>query len=211
MEKEIESKRAQLRASQERLYSIENEIRQNEGHLYGHQRHQKELQVKIGTVLIFRNWSVFHNYFDFYFFFRWMIVFSVYPYFCCLLTLLFAFMLFTFVHCLEQNDRSYINLSMCFFYCMVYFLVLNLTNFSCFFDTNRKLLRYLMQLPFPFFPLLFLLNLTSSFLESCFSSCFSFIFLIHFNMLNMSPLSFNFFIKHITTISHISLFSSISR
>ncbi|KAK2520159.1 Smc6 [Columba livia] len=47
LEKEIENKKAQLRASQECLYSIENEIRQNEGHLHGHQRHQKELQVKI--------------------------------------------------------------------------------------------------------------------------------------------------------------------
>ncbi|XP_065488237.1 structural maintenance of chromosomes protein 6 isoform X2 [Caloenas nicobarica] len=47
LEREVENKKAQLRASQERLYSIENEIRQNEGHLHGHQRHQKELQVKI--------------------------------------------------------------------------------------------------------------------------------------------------------------------
>ncbi|NXD55698.1 SMC6 protein, partial [Corvus moneduloides] len=44
---EIENKRAQLTASQQRLYSIENEIRQNEDHLYGHRRHQKQLQVKI--------------------------------------------------------------------------------------------------------------------------------------------------------------------
>ncbi|NXE34127.1 SMC6 protein, partial [Ptilorrhoa leucosticta] len=50
LDKEIESKRAQLTASQERLYSIENEIRQNEDHLYGHRRHQKELQVKIRTA-----------------------------------------------------------------------------------------------------------------------------------------------------------------
>ncbi|NWV78212.1 SMC6 protein, partial [Dasyornis broadbenti] len=47
LDKEIESRRAQLTASQERLYSIENEIRQNEDHLYGHRRHQKQLQVKI--------------------------------------------------------------------------------------------------------------------------------------------------------------------
>lgn len=59
MEKEIENKKAQLTASQQHLYSIENEIRQNEDHLHGHRRHQKELQVKIGAVLIFRNWSVF--------------------------------------------------------------------------------------------------------------------------------------------------------
>ncbi|NXQ63007.1 SMC6 protein, partial [Anthoscopus minutus] len=47
LDKEIENKRAQLTASQQRLHSIENEIRQNEDHLYGHQRHQKQLQVKI--------------------------------------------------------------------------------------------------------------------------------------------------------------------
>ncbi|NXB93717.1 SMC6 protein, partial [Vidua chalybeata] len=47
LDKEIENKRAQLTASQQRLYSIENEIRQNEDHLYGHRRHQKQLQVKI--------------------------------------------------------------------------------------------------------------------------------------------------------------------
>ncbi|NXM11277.1 SMC6 protein, partial [Ploceus nigricollis] len=47
LNKEIENKRAQLTASQQRLYSIENEIRQNEDHLYGHRRHQKQLQVKI--------------------------------------------------------------------------------------------------------------------------------------------------------------------
>ncbi|NXU43561.1 SMC6 protein, partial [Drymodes brunneopygia] len=47
LDKEIENKRAQLAASQQRLYSIENEIRQNEDHLYGHRRHQKQLQVKI--------------------------------------------------------------------------------------------------------------------------------------------------------------------
>ncbi|NXP68402.1 SMC6 protein, partial [Chloropsis cyanopogon] len=47
LDKEIENKRAQLTASQQRLCSIENEIRQNEDHLYGHRRHQKQLQVKI--------------------------------------------------------------------------------------------------------------------------------------------------------------------
>ncbi|NXB67698.1 SMC6 protein, partial [Struthidea cinerea] len=47
LDKEIENKRAQLAASQQRLYSIENEIKQNEDHLYGHRRHQKQLQVKI--------------------------------------------------------------------------------------------------------------------------------------------------------------------
>ncbi|NWV12805.1 SMC6 protein, partial [Ptilonorhynchus violaceus] len=47
LDKEIENRRAQLTASQQRLHSIENEIRQNEDHLYGHRRHQKELQVKI--------------------------------------------------------------------------------------------------------------------------------------------------------------------
>uniref|UniRef100_A0A8C5INI9 Structural maintenance of chromosomes 6 n=1 Tax=Junco hyemalis TaxID=40217 RepID=A0A8C5INI9_JUNHY len=59
LNKEIENKRAQLTASQQRLHSIENEIRQNEDHLYGHRRHQKQLQVKMGTVLVFRNSSVF--------------------------------------------------------------------------------------------------------------------------------------------------------
>ncbi|KAJ7420625.1 Structural maintenance of chromosomes protein 6 [Willisornis vidua] len=44
LDKEIENKRAQLAESQHRLYSIENEIRQNEDHLYGHRRHQKEIQ-----------------------------------------------------------------------------------------------------------------------------------------------------------------------
>ncbi|NXB00011.1 SMC6 protein, partial [Cnemophilus loriae] len=47
LEKEIENKRAQLTASQQRLYSIENQIEQNEDHLCGHRRHQKQLQVKI--------------------------------------------------------------------------------------------------------------------------------------------------------------------
>ncbi|NWR59730.1 SMC6 protein, partial [Bucorvus abyssinicus] len=47
LEEEIENKKAQLTASQQHLYSIENEIRQNEDHLHGHRRHQKELQIKI--------------------------------------------------------------------------------------------------------------------------------------------------------------------
>ncbi|NXD26885.1 SMC6 protein, partial [Spelaeornis formosus] len=47
LDKEIENKRAQLTASQQRLHSIENEIRQNEDHLCGLRRHQKQLQVKI--------------------------------------------------------------------------------------------------------------------------------------------------------------------
>ncbi|NXG74890.1 SMC6 protein, partial [Baryphthengus martii] len=50
LEKEIENKKAQLTASQQRLYSIENEIRQNEDHLYGHRRHQKEIQIKVRTT-----------------------------------------------------------------------------------------------------------------------------------------------------------------
>nr|XP_026650948.1 structural maintenance of chromosomes protein 6 isoform X3 [Zonotrichia albicollis] len=50
LNKEIENKRAQLTASQQRLHSIENEIRQNEDHLYGHRRHQKQLQAKIKTA-----------------------------------------------------------------------------------------------------------------------------------------------------------------
>ncbi|XP_032860397.1 structural maintenance of chromosomes protein 6 isoform X1 [Tyto alba] len=50
LEKEIESKKAQLAASQQYLYSIENEIRQNEGHLHCHQQRQKELQIKIRTT-----------------------------------------------------------------------------------------------------------------------------------------------------------------
>ncbi|KAF1626274.1 Structural maintenance of chromosomes protein 6, partial [Eudyptes filholi] len=50
LEKEIENKKAQLTASQQHLYSIENEIRQNEDHLHGHRRHQKELQIKIRTT-----------------------------------------------------------------------------------------------------------------------------------------------------------------
>ncbi|NXL18258.1 SMC6 protein, partial [Setophaga kirtlandii] len=47
LNKEIENKRAQLTTSQQRLHSIENEIRQNEDHIYGHRRTQKQLQVKI--------------------------------------------------------------------------------------------------------------------------------------------------------------------
>ncbi|KFQ68160.1 Structural maintenance of chromosomes protein 6, partial [Phaethon lepturus] len=50
LEKEIENKKAQLAASQQHLYSIENEIRQNEDHLHSHRRHQKELQIKIRTT-----------------------------------------------------------------------------------------------------------------------------------------------------------------
>ncbi|NWV57009.1 SMC6 protein, partial [Daphoenositta chrysoptera] len=47
LDKEIENKKAQLTASQQRLYSIENEIRQNEDHLYSHRQHQKQLQIKV--------------------------------------------------------------------------------------------------------------------------------------------------------------------
>ncbi|NXF35088.1 SMC6 protein, partial [Nyctibius bracteatus] len=50
LEKEIENKKAQMTASQQHLCSIENEIRQNEDHLRGHRRHQKELQIKIRTT-----------------------------------------------------------------------------------------------------------------------------------------------------------------
>ncbi|XP_030800928.1 structural maintenance of chromosomes protein 6 isoform X1 [Camarhynchus parvulus] len=50
LNKEIENERAQLTASQQRLRSIENEIKQNEDHLYGHRRHQKQLQAKIKTA-----------------------------------------------------------------------------------------------------------------------------------------------------------------
>uniref|UniRef100_A0A674HPR2 Structural maintenance of chromosomes protein 6 n=1 Tax=Taeniopygia guttata TaxID=59729 RepID=A0A674HPR2_TAEGU len=50
LDNEIENKRAQLTASQHRLRSIENEIRQNEDHLYSHRRHQKQLQVKVRTA-----------------------------------------------------------------------------------------------------------------------------------------------------------------
>ncbi|NXF05774.1 SMC6 protein, partial [Smithornis capensis] len=47
LDKAIENKRELLTASQQRLYAIENEIRQNEDLIYGHRRHQKELQMKI--------------------------------------------------------------------------------------------------------------------------------------------------------------------
>ncbi|KFZ64173.1 Structural maintenance of chromosomes protein 6, partial [Podiceps cristatus] len=50
LEEEIENKKAQVAASQQHLYSIENEIKQNEDHLHGHRRHQKELQIKIRTT-----------------------------------------------------------------------------------------------------------------------------------------------------------------
>ncbi|XP_009988372.1 PREDICTED: structural maintenance of chromosomes protein 6 [Tauraco erythrolophus] len=50
LEKEIENKKAQITAAQIHLYSIENEIRQNEDHLHGHRRRQKELQIKIRTT-----------------------------------------------------------------------------------------------------------------------------------------------------------------
>ncbi|XP_009640087.1 structural maintenance of chromosomes protein 6 isoform X2 [Egretta garzetta] len=50
LEKEIENKKAQLTASQQHLCSIENEIRQNEDHLHGHRRHQKDFQIKIRTT-----------------------------------------------------------------------------------------------------------------------------------------------------------------
>ncbi|KFQ63393.1 Structural maintenance of chromosomes protein 6, partial [Pelecanus crispus] len=50
LEKETENKKAQLTASQQCLYAIENEIRQNEDHLHRHRRHQKELQIKIRTT-----------------------------------------------------------------------------------------------------------------------------------------------------------------
>ncbi|NWH94312.1 SMC6 protein, partial [Aegithalos caudatus] len=50
LDKEIESKRAQLTVSQQRLHSIENEIRQNKDRLYDHRQHQKQLQVKVRTA-----------------------------------------------------------------------------------------------------------------------------------------------------------------
>ncbi|XP_025900654.1 structural maintenance of chromosomes protein 6 isoform X1 [Nothoprocta perdicaria] len=50
LEKLIENKKAQLATSQQRLRSIDSEIRQNEGHLSSHRRHQKELQIKIRTT-----------------------------------------------------------------------------------------------------------------------------------------------------------------
>ncbi|XP_057287768.1 structural maintenance of chromosomes protein 6 isoform X2 [Pezoporus wallicus] len=50
LEKEIESKKAHLTASQQHLHSLENEIRQNEDHLQGHRQHQKKLQIKVRTT-----------------------------------------------------------------------------------------------------------------------------------------------------------------
>ncbi|NWJ08667.1 SMC6 protein, partial [Crypturellus undulatus] len=50
LEKEVENKKAQLVTSQQRLHFIESEIKQNEGHLHSHRRHQKELQIKIRTT-----------------------------------------------------------------------------------------------------------------------------------------------------------------
>ncbi|KFQ13142.1 Structural maintenance of chromosomes protein 6, partial [Leptosomus discolor] len=50
LKKEIENKMAQLTAFQQRLYSTENEIRQNEGHLRDHRQHQKALQIKMRTT-----------------------------------------------------------------------------------------------------------------------------------------------------------------
>ncbi|NXR77229.1 SMC6 protein, partial [Pycnonotus jocosus] len=50
LDKEIENKRAQLTAFQQRLHSIENEIAQNKDHLYDHRQHQKQLQAKIITA-----------------------------------------------------------------------------------------------------------------------------------------------------------------
>ncbi|NXJ83163.1 SMC6 protein, partial [Trogon melanurus] len=47
LEKEIANRKAQLGASQQRLSLIGNEIKQNECHLYDHQQHKKELQIKI--------------------------------------------------------------------------------------------------------------------------------------------------------------------
>ncbi|XP_030304149.1 structural maintenance of chromosomes protein 6 [Calypte anna] len=47
LEEEIENKKQQMTASQQRLCSIQNEIRLNEEHLQGHRRHQKDLQIKI--------------------------------------------------------------------------------------------------------------------------------------------------------------------
>lgn len=54
LESEVANRKAQLTACQRHLYSIQNEIRRNEDHLHRHRQHQKELQVKIGVVLIFR-------------------------------------------------------------------------------------------------------------------------------------------------------------
>ncbi|KFV00660.1 Structural maintenance of chromosomes protein 6, partial [Pterocles gutturalis] len=50
LQKNIENKKPDLAACQQRLYSIEKEVRQNEDHLLGHRRHQKELQIKIRTT-----------------------------------------------------------------------------------------------------------------------------------------------------------------
>ncbi|NXP56482.1 SMC6 protein, partial [Heliornis fulica] len=50
LEKEIEKKKVAITASQQRLNSIENEIRQNEDHLNTHRQHQKQLQIKIRTT-----------------------------------------------------------------------------------------------------------------------------------------------------------------
>ncbi|NXI69234.1 SMC6 protein, partial [Anseranas semipalmata] len=50
LEREVANRKAQLTASQQRLYSIENEIRQNEDHLHRHRQHQKELQIRIRTT-----------------------------------------------------------------------------------------------------------------------------------------------------------------
>ncbi|NWX20061.1 SMC6 protein, partial [Aegotheles bennettii] len=50
LEEEIENKKKHMMAFQQRLYSIENEIKQNEHHLNGHRSHQKPLQVKIRTT-----------------------------------------------------------------------------------------------------------------------------------------------------------------
>ncbi|XP_071598075.1 structural maintenance of chromosomes protein 6 [Heliangelus exortis] len=47
LEEEIKNKKQQMTASQQRLCSIQNEIRLNEEHLQGHRRHQKDLQIKI--------------------------------------------------------------------------------------------------------------------------------------------------------------------
>lgn len=50
LENEVANRKAQLTACQRRLYSIENEIRQNENHLHRHRQHQKELQIKMRTT-----------------------------------------------------------------------------------------------------------------------------------------------------------------
>ncbi|KFU93166.1 Structural maintenance of chromosomes protein 6, partial [Chaetura pelagica] len=47
LEKEIESKKEQVAASQQHLHSLENEMRQNEDHLHNHRQYQKQLQIKI--------------------------------------------------------------------------------------------------------------------------------------------------------------------